>query len=109
MHQILKNIIDAIKKDLRPQIGSVSAVHTVQMRFLAFSNAGGFLYGQMYRNPEQPDSGKVIADQVALNMVEQRIQQLLIFYQSMEKHIKYPQPMDYNNGMIFCRYNGCQH
>jgi hypothetical protein len=47
MHQILKNIIDARKKDLRPQIASVSSLHTVQMRFLAFFNAVCFVWANV--------------------------------------------------------------
>ena len=80
MHQLFKNILDARKKSTKPWIGSVSALHTVQMRFLAFSNALGFLYGEMYKNPKNPDSGAIIAHQVRLNMVQQRLTQLLKLY-----------------------------
>ncbi|MBM3631647.1 MAG: hypothetical protein FJX00_01485 [Alphaproteobacteria bacterium] len=90
MGKILKNIIDTRKKNSLPWswIGSVSSLRTVQRHFLGFSNAVGLLYGQMYKNPEQKDSGAIIADQVRLYMVKQRIKQLLIFYQEIVDKIK---------------------
>lgn len=88
MGKILKNIIDSRKKNSIPWVGSVSSLRTVQMRFLGFSNAVGLLYGQMYKNPEQKDSGAIIADQVRLYMVKQRTKQLQTFYQGMEKQIQ---------------------